>query len=190
MSAILLSECESISTLYPFLDFYLLGSEEKLHLLIPPNIPGPVLSLTQALLAPASLPPPPPTPSPVKWVTPPSNSWSIDTPILTVHLPQSSGLPQQISWHRKGDYLATVCKCCIARFFLIRCTQCSSIASSGTQSGVWIHQITRRHSQAPFKKIRGAVQLVLFHPLKPHFFVAVSIVLLILLMYKHRSPSN
>lgn len=39
---------------------------------------------------------------------------------------------------------------------------------------MWIHQISKRHSQAPFKKIRGSVQLVLFHPTKPHFFVAVS----------------
>ena len=41
------------------------------------------------------------------------------------------------------------------------------------QGSVWIHQITRRHSQAPFQKIRGSVQIVLFHPLKPHLFVAV-----------------
>ena len=41
------------------------------------------------------------------------------------------------------------------------------------QAGVWIHQVSRRHSQAPFKKVKGAVQLVLFHPSKPHFFVAV-----------------
>jgi ribosome biogenesis protein ERB1 len=38
---------------------------------------------------------------------------------------------------------------------------------------VWIHQLSRRHSQAPFKKVKGAVQLVLFHPIKPYFFVAV-----------------
>jgi ribosome biogenesis protein ERB1 len=36
-----------------------------------------------------------------------------------------------------------------------------------------MHQLGRRHSQAPFKKVKGAVQLVLFHPTKPHFFVAV-----------------
>lgn len=36
-----------------------------------------------------------------------------------------------------------------------------------------MHQISRRHSQAPFKKVKGQVQLVLFHPTKPHFFVAV-----------------
>jgi ribosome biogenesis protein ERB1 len=47
-------------------------------------------------------------------------------------------------------------------------------ASGGNQGGVWIHQLGRRHSQAPFKKVRGKVQMVLFHPMKPHFFVAVS----------------
>jgi len=62
--------------------------------------------------------------------------------------------------------------------FLLRWISCICgiiTASSEGQGGVWIHQISKRHSQAPFKKIRGSVQLVLFHPLKPHFFVAVRI---------------
>ncbi|KAJ7693478.1 hypothetical protein B0H14DRAFT_2651389 [Mycena olivaceomarginata] len=50
---------------------------------------------------------PPETPSPVKWVTPPTSSWSPDTAIHTVRLPQSSGLLKQIAWHRRGDYMAT-----------------------------------------------------------------------------------
>ena len=50
---------------------------------------------------------------------------------------------------------------------------CDYTASGEGQGGVWIHQLSRRHSQAPFKKVKGAVQLVLFHPSKPHFFVAV-----------------
>jgi ribosome biogenesis protein ERB1 len=45
--------------------------------------------------------------------------------------------------------------------------------AGNTQGAVWIHQITRRHSQAPFRKVKGSVQLVQFHPSKPHFFVAV-----------------
>lgn len=57
----------------------------------------------------------------------------------------------------------------------------NSEASGGGQGGVWIHQVSRRHSQAPFKKIKGAVQLVLFHPSKPHFFVAVRALALIYL---------
>ncbi|KAF5388199.1 hypothetical protein D9615_000198 [Tricholomella constricta] len=133
--------------------YFAVTVEEKIHFIIPPNVHGPVLSLTQALLAPATLPPAPTTPSPVKWVTPSTSSRSMDTPILTANLPASSGLPTQLAWHRRGDYLATV-------------------STGGTQGGVWIHQVTRRHSQAPFKKVKGAVQMVLFHPLKPHFFVA------------------
>jgi hypothetical protein len=46
-------------------------------------------------------------------------------------------------------------------------------AGAETSGGVWIHQLSRRHSQAPFKKVKGAIQLVLFHPTKPYFFVAV-----------------
>ncbi|KAF8897288.1 NUC169 domain-containing protein [Infundibulicybe gibba] len=133
--------------------YFVVGIEEKLHFLIPPNLPPALLSLTQSLLAPATLPVPPPNPTQVKWITTPTDTWSVETPILTIHLPPSSGFPTQITWHRRGDYLATV-------------------STGGPQGGVWIHQITRRHSQAPFKKVRGAVQLVLFHPLKPHFFVA------------------
>ena len=45
--------------------------------------------------------------------------------------------------------------------------------AGNTQGAVWIHQIARRHSQAPFRKVKGSVQLVQFHPSKPHFFVAV-----------------
>jgi hypothetical protein len=46
-------------------------------------------------------------------------------------------------------------------------------AGSDASGGVWIHQLSRRHSQAPFKKVKGAIQLVLFHPIKPYLFVAV-----------------
>ena len=50
-----------------------------------------------------------------------------------------------------------------------------NLAASGTgQASVWIHQTSRRYSQAPFKNVKGAVQRVAFHPLKPHFFVAVN----------------
>jgi len=55
----------------------------------------------------------------------------------------------------------------------------SFTASSENQGGVWMHQISRRHSQAPFTKIKGVVQMVLFHPTKPHFFVAVRVSLVV-----------
>ncbi|KAF9563683.1 ribosome biogenesis protein ERB1 [Agrocybe pediades] len=133
--------------------YFAVGVEDTIHFIIPPNVDPAVLTLTQSVLAPTTLPPAPATPSPVKWTTPPSNTWSQDTPILTIDLPASTGIPSHFCWHRRGDYLA-------------------SVSTGGAQGGVWIHQVTRRHSQAPFKKIKGAVQLVLFHPLKPHFFVA------------------
>ncbi|THH11551.1 hypothetical protein EW145_g600 [Phellinidium pouzarii] len=135
-------------------DYFVVGIEGRLHFLIPPNISPSLLSATLILLSPATLPPAPATPSPIKWTSTSSTNFDPKStqPILTLDLPQSSGLPKQIVWHKRGDYVASV---------------------SGTDQGsVWIHQISRRHSQAPFKKVKGSVQLVLFHPLKPHFFVA------------------
>ncbi|KAF8826541.1 hypothetical protein HHX47_DHR5000306 [Lentinula edodes] len=134
--------------------YFVVGtSDDMLHFLIPPNLPASILQLTQSTLAPSTLPPAAETPSPVKWSTPSSNTWTDETAVLTIHLPPSSGLPTQITWHRRGDYLA-------------------SVSIGGSQGAVWIHQVSRRHSQAPFKKVRGKVQLVLFHPMKPCFFVA------------------
>ncbi|KZT26938.1 ribosome biogenesis protein ERB1 [Neolentinus lepideus HHB14362 ss-1] len=132
--------------------FFVVGVEGHLHFVIPPNLPSGVLTVTQSLLAPGTLPPPPATPSPVKWVSS-SSSASLDDPILTLQLPALSGLPGQITWHRRGDYLA-------------------SVSNSEGEGSVWIHQISRRHSQAPFKKVKGSIQMVLFHPSRPEFFVA------------------
>lgn len=58
---------------------------------------------------------------------------------------------------------------------LLKVFSCGVVGSANGEGvgGVWIHQISRRHSQAPFRKVKGAVQLVLFHPTKPQFFVAV-----------------
>ncbi|KAF8845654.1 BOP1NT-domain-containing protein [Paxillus ammoniavirescens] len=128
--------------------YFVVGTEDKLHFIIPPNLPPAVLRSTQSTLTPATLPPV--TQASVKWSSTPGIE---DGVVLTILLPPTSGLPRQVTWHRKGDYLATV-------------------SSSESQGGVWIHQLSRRHSQAPFKKIKGSVQLVLFHPIKPHFFVA------------------
>jgi ribosome biogenesis protein ERB1 len=140
---------------------------------VPPNLPPVILSATRALLNPANLPPAPEAPSQVKWVSSPS-AHTLDASLLSLNLPSSSGLAKHIAWHRKGDYFATVCK----SFPFLRAAACFfaltiTTASGGGQGAVWIHQISRRHSQAPFKKIKGTVQIVLFHPLKPHFFVAV-----------------
>jgi ribosome biogenesis protein ERB1 len=60
---------------------------------------------------------------------------------------------KQVTWHAKGDYFATVCP-------------------DGANRAVLIHQLSKWRSQVPFTKAKGLVQCVLFHPVKPYFFVA------------------
>ncbi|KAI8141456.1 NUC169 domain-containing protein [Fennellomyces sp. T-0311] len=67
---------------------------------------------------------------------------------------QHSQTVKQITWHRKGDYFATV-------------------APDARQ--VLIHQATKHQTQSPFSKLKGIVQKVAFHPIKPIFFVATQI---------------
>ena len=43
----------------------------------------------------------------------------------------------------------------------------------GQNRSVIIHQLSKRRSQVPFSKSKGLVQCVLFHPIRPFFFVAV-----------------
>lgn len=62
---------------------------------------------------------------------------------------------KQITWHRKGDYFATV-------------------APEAGHLAVLIHQTTKHMTQTPFRKLKGMVQKVAFHPVKPIFFLAVS----------------
>ncbi|KAI8367909.1 NUC169 domain-containing protein [Choanephora cucurbitarum] len=63
---------------------------------------------------------------------------------------------KQITWHRKGDYLATV-------------------SPEAKNLAVLIHQVTKHQTQTPFKRLKGLVQKVAFHPIKPVFFVATQI---------------
>lgn len=62
----------------------------------------------------------------------------------------------QVTWHAKGDYFAVVLT-----------------GGSGGESGVVIHHLSHRRSQAPFSKLKGTVSRVLFHPVRPYFFVAM-----------------
>ncbi|KAF8528875.1 NUC169 domain-containing protein [Hysterangium stoloniferum] len=130
--------------------FFVVGVETSLHAFVPPFLPPAMLTATLSLLNPAVLPPVPETPSSIKWASSPPTS---DGPTLTIQLPPSSGVPKQITWHRRGDYFA-------------------SVSGKENQGVIWIHQMSKRHSQAPFRKIKGDVQKVLFHPHKPNFFVA------------------
>ncbi|GAA5909660.1 hypothetical protein JCM6882_008457 [Rhodosporidiobolus microsporus] len=60
---------------------------------------------------------------------------------------------KQVTWHKRGDYFASVA------------------APAGARS-VLIHQLSKHHTQAPFAKLKGEVQKVQFHPSRPQFFVA------------------
>lgn len=60
---------------------------------------------------------------------------------------------KQVTWHRHGDYFATV------------------VPENGNNS-VLIHLLSKHQSQSPFKKVKGLIQKVEFHPTKPLFFVA------------------
>eukprot|EP00300_Choanocystis_sp_HF-7_P020323 c20566_g1_i2.p1 GENE.c20566_g1_i2~~c20566_g1_i2.p1 ORF type:complete len:735 (+),score=149.69 c20566_g1_i2:35-2239(+) len=60
---------------------------------------------------------------------------------------------RKVVWHRRGDYFATVCP-------------------KGMSTAVLVHNLSRRGTQKPFGKNMGHIETVLFHPSKPHFFVA------------------
>jgi len=58
-----------------------------------------------------------------------------------------------ITWHRRGDYFATV-------------------APKGASHAVAIHTLSKHLTQLPFRKLKGLAQTAQFHPSKPIFFVA------------------
>ncbi|XP_061520605.1 ribosome biogenesis protein bop1 [Phycodurus eques] len=61
---------------------------------------------------------------------------------------------KQVAWHAKGDYLASV------------------MPDHSSHQQVFIHQLSTRRSQNPFRRNKGLVQSVSFHPVRPYFFVA------------------
>ena len=58
-----------------------------------------------------------------------------------------------ISWHRRGEYLSTVCP-------------------QAQSSAVAIHTLSKHLTQLPFRKLKGLAQSASFHPSQPIFFVA------------------
>ena len=89
-------------------------------------------------------------PAEVRWYKPKSTSERDEGRLVEIEVP---GTLKQITWHKRGDYFSTVS------------------APAGNRS-VLIHQLTKHQTQAPFKKQKGEVQRVAFHPSRPHFFVA------------------
>ncbi|KAG5513380.1 hypothetical protein PMAC_001443 [Pneumocystis sp. 'macacae'] len=60
---------------------------------------------------------------------------------------------RRVAWHRQGDYFVT-------------------FAPENGNTAVLVHLLSKHQSQTPFKKIKGLVQTLSFHPTKPLFFVA------------------
>ncbi|MEQ2208704.1 hypothetical protein XENOCAPTIV_012179, partial [Xenoophorus captivus] len=80
-----------------------------------------------------------------------------DKQVLLSELTEKYPSPQavhQVTWHSKGDYLASV------------------MPDHSSHLQVFIHQLSRRRSQNPFRRNKGLVQAVSFHPIRPYFFVA------------------
>lgn len=91
--------------------------------------------------------------SPAKWSLDPSSVNSTKsgaTPSVSV---THNFEVRDVTWHAAGDYFSSVCP-------------------RGNTKAVLVHQLTKGHSQNPFRKNKGIVVRTLFHPTKPFFFVA------------------
>ncbi|XP_066571898.1 ribosome biogenesis protein bop1 [Amia ocellicauda] len=88
-------------------------------------------------------------PQPVQWLI--SEGKDFERGLrLTIKHPKSV---KQVTWHGKGDYFA-------------------SVLPDNGNTQVLIHQLSKRRTQNPFRKSKGLVQCVSFHPVRPYFFVA------------------
>ncbi|XP_070166286.1 ribosome biogenesis protein BOP1 homolog [Polyergus mexicanus] len=87
--------------------------------------------------------------SAVQWEQVEGEHWSNGIRIIL----NNFKIVNQITWHGKGDYFATV-------------------MPDGQNRSVLINQLSKRRSQLPFSKSKGLIQCVLFHPIRPYLFVA------------------
>ncbi|KAH0602563.1 uncharacterized protein H6S33_008644 [Morchella sextelata] len=86
---------------------------------------------------------------PAKWTKPSPTQQESGVAVIVT----TKHTVKHISWHRRGDYFATV-------------------SPEGQNRAVAIHQLSKHNSQSPFRKSRGIIQRVEFHPFRPHLFVA------------------
>ncbi|KAI8825959.1 NUC169 domain-containing protein, partial [Fimicolochytrium jonesii] len=132
------------------------------HFVVPPLIAAPAeaIDATEALVAHLWTLQTPTTNAACKWVKPataPATSTPTKPRILTT-LSFTHNVTH-LTWHRKGDYLATV-------------------AADARSSAVLIHQLSKKQTQNPFSASKRSatsntlVQRVVFHPSKPIFLVA------------------
>ncbi|XP_067416237.1 ribosome biogenesis protein BOP1 [Emydura macquarii macquarii] len=122
---------------------------EQSVLLVNPGLGDKLLSGTTDQLLDSYLQPEEERLQPVTWVTAAGAEHSRGVRLIIQH-----GKPvKQVTWHAKGDYWASV------------------LPDNGNMQ-VLIHQTSKRWSQNPFRRSKGQVQCVLFHPVRPFFFVA------------------
>lgn len=88
----------------------------------------------------------------VQWAAADGEDFDVGARIIITHFKTI----QQVNWHGRGDYFATV-------------------MPEGANRSTLIHQLSKRRTQVPFAKSKGLIQCVLFHPVKPCLFVAVSL---------------
>jgi ribosome biogenesis protein ERB1 len=88
----------------------------------------------------------------VEWIQPDEENFKLGYRLI-IHWKDNQHPLKFITWHYKGDYFA-------------------SVSPTASAKAVLIHQLSRRQSQNPFKKSKGFIQCVKFHPSKPYFFVA------------------
>lgn len=83
------------------------NSEERLYVVVPPLLSAAIHEATRELFDAAQTPA---SANPVKWTAPSQQAGSPagDFPSI-IELPPGSGQVKQITFHRKGDYFATVC---------------------------------------------------------------------------------
>jgi len=86
----------------------------------------------------------------IEWVKPNEEEWNRG---IRLYINYKSNEVKYITWHKKGDYIA-------------------SVSPTANTRSILIHQISKQQTQNPFTKSKGIVQCVQFHPLKPIFFVA------------------
>uniref|UniRef100_A0A1B6I9K5 Ribosome biogenesis protein BOP1 homolog n=1 Tax=Homalodisca liturata TaxID=320908 RepID=A0A1B6I9K5_9HEMI len=85
----------------------------------------------------------------VQWQQAEGEEWDNGIRVVVNHFKEI----KQVTWHGRGDYFATV-------------------MPEGENRSVLIHQLSKRRSMLPFSRPKGRVQCVLFHPVRPFFFVA------------------
>ncbi|KAL9596710.1 MAG: hypothetical protein Q9219_005621 [cf. Caloplaca sp. 3 TL-2023] len=128
---------------------------ESLHFLIPPILSPQQESQSHSLLSAGfghhTSTTRPPSSSP-QWTRPPSSSSLPNSIHLTLRLRSPA---KSLSWHRLGNYLATV-------------------SPTGQSSSVAIHTLSKHLTQLPFRRLPpgGLPQTAHFHPSKPHFYIA------------------